>query len=360
MKPAREGCITADKYGEQFFCDYVEHVIERDPVFGKTAEERAALWARGGLQIHTTLDPKVQKAVYKSTHKHVYPGDKAATAMTIVQPGTGKILGMGESRIYGTSPAAQYTTLNYNVDRLMGGASGFQTGSTFKPITAAAALEAGYGMDTVLPSPYKETYPAMTDCSGSRLDTGDTVQNDSTSLKGPYAMPKALAQSVNTYFVELSAKAGLCNVVHMMNKLGITTQASQYTVGKGKLDPIQAVQSLTLGTNNLTPLEMANVYATFAARGTYCTPIALTSVTTADRKKLDIPQANCQQVMSTNTADSITSMLKGVVEDGTGAPAGFTDGRPSAGKTGTTEGHAQVWFVGYTPSSPERPWSATP
>jgi membrane peptidoglycan carboxypeptidase len=345
----QEGCITA-RNGEQFFCDYVEHVFLNNPAFGKTAAARQALWDRGGLSIRTTLDPKAQSALQKSVTSHVDAGDKAATAMTMVQPGTGDILAMGQSRPYGNGSSPAVTTLNYNVDRSMGGGGGFPTGSTVKPITAAAALEHGIGMDQSYDSPYQQPYPAMTDCQGKPLPESNNPpnQNDSTSLVGPFTMPEAMAKSVNTYFVPLEKDAGLCNVVQMMAKLGITTQAG-YSPGTRTLAPIAQVQSLTLGTNSLTPLEMADVYATFAARGVYCSPTAITAITDVNHKNLPVPSADCHSVMQQSTADAITTMLKGVVEDGTGAADGFTDGRPSAGKTGTTDSHKQVWFVGFTP-----------
>jgi membrane peptidoglycan carboxypeptidase len=346
-----QGCTSA-KTGEAFFCEYVEHIVLQNPAFGATEQAREELWDQGGLKIHTTLEPKDQKAVQAAVTDHVGAGDKAAAAMTVVQPGTGKILAMGQSRPYGTGAAADQTTLNYNVDQSMGGGGGFLTGSTFKPITAAAALEQGITMDQTYASPYQADYPQMTDCQGNTLLAQPGDRNDEASLKGPFNMPKAMAESVNTYFVPLEAQTGLCNVVKMMNKLGITTQASEVYDKKTKtykMAPIEQVQSLTLGTNSLTPLEMANVYATFAARGTYCTPTAITAVTGPNGKSLGVPQANCNQVMSQTTADDITTMLNGVVEDGTGTPVKFADGRPSAGKTGTTNGSKQVWFVGFTP-----------
>jgi membrane peptidoglycan carboxypeptidase len=345
----KEGCITA-RNGEQFFCDYVEHIFLSDQAFGRTSAARQALWDRGGLDIHTTIDPKVQSALQQSVTSHVHADEKAATAMTIVQPGTGKIMGMGQSRPYGNGTSSAVTTLNYNVDRTMGGGGGFPTGSTVKPITAAAALEQGIGMDQTYDAPYQEPYPAMTDCKGNHLRSVSEPpdQNDSTTLVGPFNMPSAMAKSVNTYFVPLEKDAGLCNVVKMMAKMGISTQAT-YSPGTHTLAPIDQVQSLTLGTNSLTPLQMANVYATFAARGVYCSPTAITAVTDVNHKNLPVPSANCHSVMQQSTADAITTMLKGVVEDGTGAQDGFSDGRPSAGKTGTTDYHKQVWFVGFTP-----------
>ena len=340
--PPRQGCITAGT-GEAFFCDYVKHVFLADKAFGATAEARQALWDTGGLQIHTTLDPDAQAAAQAAVVRHVYATDQAAAAITLVQPGTGKIIAMAQSRPYG--PGDHQTELNLNVDRLMGGGSGFQTGSTFKPVTAAAALENGIGMDQVYPAPYQDDYPSMQTCDGSTLPQVPGDQNDSPDLVGPFDMPTAMAQSVNTYFVPLEADAGLCNVVKMARSLGLGSQA--LPDASGRLKPVDQVQSLTLGTNNFTPLQMADVYATFAAHGTYCAPRALTSVTTPAGTRLPVPGASCASAMSSDTADAITTMLKGVVEDGTGAPAGLSD-RDDAGKTGTTDGHRQVWFTGFT------------
>jgi membrane peptidoglycan carboxypeptidase len=333
----RQGCITAEQ-GEGFFCDYVRRIVLTDPAFGRTAAQRQALWQHGGLRIHTTLDPKAQQALQQSVTSHVYTTDQAATAMTLVRPGTGAIVAMGQSRTYGVGP--NQTEINLNVGANMGGGVGFPTGSTFKPIVAAAALEDGLQPSQRYPSPYSMPWPDMTDCAGHDYPQGGEVHNDSTSLVGPFAMPAAMAQSVNTYFAQLEADTGLCNVADMANKLGITHQANGAA--------LQVVPSLTLGSNDLTPLEMANVYATFANHGVYCSPVAITSVTTADHRELAVPRANCTRVMPAQTADTITTMLKGVVQDGTGRPAGLTD-RDNAGKTGTTDASKQVWFVGYTP-----------
>jgi membrane peptidoglycan carboxypeptidase len=108
------------------------------------------------------------------------------------------------------------------------------------------------------------------------------------------------------------------------------------------------VASFTLGVNEMAPLDMADAYAAFAARGTYCSPVAIESVTDTKGKALKVPGADCHQVMSQNTADTINTMLKGVVDDGTGTQAGLSD-RDTAGKTGTTDGRYSAWFVGYTP-----------
>ncbi|MDH6127123.1 transglycosylase domain-containing protein [Kitasatospora sp. GP82] len=332
-----QGCITA-QLGEGFFCDYVHREMLSDPAFGKTPTDRQALWNRGGLQIRTTLDPTAQKAVQNAVSQHTYASDKPAAVMTVVQPGTGRILAMGQSRPYGLD--TNQTQINLNVPKNMGGGLGFPTGSTFKPIVAAAALEDSIPPSRSYTTGYSMPWPAMTDCSGGRYPEGGEVHNDATSLAGTFTMPQAMAKSVNTYFASLEAETGLCNVAQMANKLGITQQAGGEKLG--------VVPSMTLGTNDLTPLEMSEAYAAFAAHGMYCSPSAITSVTGPDGRSLAVPQSTCSQAMSATTADYVTAMLKGVVQDGTGTQAGLTD-RENAGKTGTTNDGKQVWFVGYTP-----------
>ncbi|MCX4751054.1 penicillin-binding protein [Kitasatospora sp. NBC_01287] len=335
----QQGCITA-KAGEGFFCDYVKKIMLSDPAFGASDAARQALWDRGGLQIRTTIDPKAQNAVNTSMADNTRASDQPVAVMSVVQPGTGKILAMGQSRPYGLG--SDQTTINLNVSKAMGGGQGFPTGSTFKAIVAAAAMENGLGDDTNLDVPYSEPWPTMTDCQGN-VDKahGQTVHNDSTSEAGTIGMPQALAESINTYFAELEGRTGLCTVDQMANKLGITQQS-------GGL-PLQVVPAMTLGTNSLTPLQMAGVYATFAAHGTFCTPIAISSVTGPDGRNLAVPSANCSQAMSPNTADTLTAMLQGVVQDGGTASGQGLTGRPSAGKTGTTNQALQAWFIGYTP-----------
>jgi membrane peptidoglycan carboxypeptidase len=337
------GCITAVN-GAGFFCDYVKNVFLNDPVFGKTKAARNKRWDEGGLTIKTTLDPQAQKSVQDSIKNHVYTTDKVATAVSLVEPGTGKILGMGQSRPYGFNE--NETTINLSVDKDMGGGSGFQTGSTFKPITAAAALERGESPSKVYPSPYKMPYPSpVTKCSGNWVGT-DSVHNEDTDEVGPMGMKEAMAKSVNTYFVQLISDIGICPVTTMAKNMGVIRADGA---------PMDQVPSITLGTQVMSPLTMANAYATFANHGVYCTPIAIESATDASGKAIAVPKSKCTQAMSAKTADTISTLLLGVVEDGTGQEAGLTD-RQSAGKTGTTDKRHAAWFVGYTPNMAGAVW----
>ncbi|MEU0689952.1 transglycosylase domain-containing protein [Streptomyces uncialis] len=350
VKKPQNGCITAVN-GGGFFCDYVRNVFLTDPTFGKTKEDRARIWNRGGLTIRTTLDRKAQESVQNSIKDHVYKSDEVASAMSIVEPGSGKILAMGQSRPYGLGK--HETVLNLSVDSDMGGGAGFQPGSTFKPIVAAAAMEGGKPPTQVYDSPYEMDYPSpIANCDGKTwLNTiGQKLENENETEVGPYDMKEATAKSVNTYYVELISDIGICPVTELAKKMG----AERADGRKLELEP-----SIALGTQEMSPLTMANAYATFASRGTYCTPVAIQSITDADKKSLPVPKSTCSRAMSEKTADTVNTLLKGVVEAGTGQEAGLGS-RPSAGKTGTTDFRFAAWFVGYTPNAAGAVWVGDP
>jgi membrane peptidoglycan carboxypeptidase len=109
--------------------------------------------------------------------------------------------------------------------------------------------------------------------------------------------------------------------------------------------------SFTLGTVEVSPLSMATAYATFASGGMHCDPVILDAVTTSTGGSLAVPGADCQRVLSADVADAMNQLLSGVMTQGTGARVATADGRPQAGKTGTIDSNAAVWFVGYTPQA---------
>ncbi|MFI7408672.1 transglycosylase domain-containing protein [Streptomyces sp. NPDC049627] len=350
----KNGCITAVK-GGGFFCDYVRKVFQTDPVFGKTKEERAKIWNQGGLTIRTTMDPQAQKSVQRSVKEHVYQKDDVATAATIVEPGTGKILAMGQSRPYGNEVKKNETVLNLSADLNMGGGAGYQPGSTFKPIVAAAALEGGMAPTQVYSSPYEMEYPSpVQECDGKVWnEKGVKLTNENESEVGPYDMKEATAKSVNTYFVQMISEIGICPVTTMAKKMGVE---------RADGGELAQAPSIALGTMEMSPLTMAAGYATFASRGMYCTPVAIESVTQkvgGKTRSLEVPKSTCRRAMSETTADTINTLLKGVVEDGTGTEAGLGS-RPSAGKTGTTDERYAAWFVGYTPNMAGAVWVGDP
>ncbi|WP_326660449.1 transglycosylase domain-containing protein [Streptomyces sp. NBC_00385] len=349
VKRPKNGCITAVS-GSGFFCDYVRQIVTSDPAFGKTAKDRAKLWATGGLTIKTTLDPRSQAASNEAATSRVNETDKVAASVVQVQPGTGQILAMAQSRPYGLDASKHQTVLNLSVDHEMGGSyAGFQVGSTFKPITAAAALEKGISPAQSFTTPHEISLPgeSFRTCDNQPADDKPwEVGNELETEKGMFDMTSALGKSINTYFAKLEQKTGLCETLAMAKKVG-------YNRGDNK--PLWQVANTTLGGQESTPLAMASVYATFANRGTYCSPIAVLSVTKPDGKQIDVPKSSCDRAMSEHTADTINQMLKGVVADGTGQSAGLSD-RDNAGKTGTTDERINAWFVGYTPNLSTAVW----
>ncbi|WP_333738358.1 transglycosylase domain-containing protein [Streptomyces sp. IBSBF 2806] len=350
VKKPKNGCITAVQ-GASFFCKYVERVFLSDPVFGKTKEQRAKIWNQGGLTIRTTLEPQAQKSVQSSLKDHVYKSDKVAGAATLVEPGTGKILGMGQSKPFGYGK--NETEYNYSVGSSMGGSNfGFPTGSTFKPFVAAAALEEGRPPNQEYSSPYQMQYPSPVQTCGSKpwVNTNnEKLENESESEKGPFQLRKAMELSVNTYFVQMISDIGLCPVVKMTDALHVV---------QGNGDKLPEVPAIALGSKGISPLTMATAYAAFASRGMYCTPIAIESITqkVGDQKKsLEVPKSTCSRAMSEKTADTVNTLLSGVVDSGTGKQAGLS-GRDNAGKTGTTDSRKNAWFVGYTPKLSGAVW----
>ncbi|MER7705901.1 transglycosylase domain-containing protein [Kitasatospora sp. NPDC097605] len=353
-KEPQRGCITAQA-GMGFFCDYVRQVVKQDPVFGANAADRKKFWDQGGLNIHTTLDPDKQTAAQNAVSSNVRVTDSVSAAVSMVEPGTGRILAMAQTRPYGLETAKNQTVVNLNVDAAMGGGNGFQPGSTFKPVVAAAAMEAGLPPTQEYSSPNRMDYPDMKTCEGTWKNGKPkvTVPNESANEQGPYQLKEAMALSVNTYFVQMEKEIGLCAVKQMANKLGITARAS------GK--PLDEVPAMALGVEEVSPLTMAGVYAAFAAGGKYCAPVAVSRITTVDGTDVKVPPARCETAFSESTARVLNTILNGVTESGgTGAALHLEGDRQIAGKTGTSDKKKAAWFSGYTPQLAAAVWLGGP
>ena len=164
LKPSetKSGCIAADS--ANYFCDYVTKLITSDDAYGKTKKDRENLLYRGGLTIKTTLDPRLQKAAEKQTKLMIPANDPSniGAAIVTVEPGTGNILAMGQNKKYAptTKDKGPNTEYNFAVESAMGGAGGFQGGSTMKPYTTMAWLESGRNMWETINAPRNKNYPA--------------------------------------------------------------------------------------------------------------------------------------------------------------------------------------------------------
>ena len=340
-KRLRNGC--SETYAP-YFCDYVYQVILNDPAFGETPEVRETLLKAGGLVIRTTLDPKIQRETQRAVDAAIPRRDpsKKVAAAVFVEPGTGAILAMAQNRNYGVEKKRGVTSINYLVDKKYNGTIGLQAGSTFKAFTLIAALEKGLPVSERISAPSSRVFEAgsFLNCKGkSALNESYPVGNSTSS--GTFDMRQATAYSVNTYFVELERRAGLCETVQAAEALGVRTATGQR--------PPQ-VASFTLGTPVVSPLTMAEAYATLAASGRHCDSRAILSMKNREGTSLQVPPKRCEQVIDSAVADGVTSLLAGVIDGPfpgrTGEPMSI--GRPAAGKTGTTQDNAAVWFCGYT------------
>ena len=345
------GCQAA-KYPH--LCDYVYNslvVPDTMSALGATEEERANALRRGGLTIQTLIDPKTQDAAEAAVADMVSPTDPVIGNAVLIQPSTGLIVAMAQSRPKrGDGPGETY--YNYNVaggKSRMGGAEGFQPGSTMKVFVTAAALDAGMSMNQSYNSPATIQTQGWTfkDCEGT-FTFKDTKKPWAPSNLGrrDYGyidMKAGTDNSVNTYYIQLLRDVGICASIDMAQKMG-----AELADGTD-MRQFQRMPSWVLGTAYVTPLSMAEAYATLANRGVHCEPRIIKSITTGTGKEITLPETKCERVMSEDAADGVNHLLQSVMKNGTGRPARIPDGRPQAGKTGTSQENRSVWFAGYTP-----------
>ncbi|MEL4358329.1 MULTISPECIES: transglycosylase domain-containing protein [unclassified Luteococcus] len=339
----------------QTLCLYVKNVLLSDDfkVLGKTRDERLGALQRGGLTIKTLIDPQAQAAAEKAVNRVIAPTDPFISTAVLIQPKSGLIVAMAQNRTkIGTKPGQ--TWYNYSVDASHGGAEGYQAGSTFKTFTVAAALQKGITPSRRYNAQARMNFKGSTfrACNGP-YTVGDFPVKNSTGANGVMDMRKATEMSVNTYFVQLSKDVGLCNVVKMAQAVG-AKRANGKDMIKDKVSAdvnggYDNIASFTLGPVEVTPLSMAEAYATFANRGIHCNPNIVASVTTKAGKTVSAPGGDCKRVIEPQIADGVSQVLQGVINNGTARRAHLNDDRDQAAKTGTTDSAEAVWLAGYTP-----------
>ncbi len=152
----RNGCSQSPA---PFFCDFAIQYLLADRDLGKTEEERRRLLFNGGLTIKTTVDLRDQRAADASVARHVHPTDQAIGGLATVEPGTGEVRSLAQSRPMGSDKAKGQTYLNYLVPRKYGDARGFQAGSTFKAFVLATAITQGIPLSTRINAPQTVSIP---------------------------------------------------------------------------------------------------------------------------------------------------------------------------------------------------------
>lgn len=199
-----------------------------------------------------------------------------------------------------------------------------QPGSAFKPLVYLAALRTG-----------RYTPATLVDDSPEVQGGWQPQNSHPDEYSGAVRLREALAQSLNLPAVKLITDIGPESVMELAGQLGVNSR-------------IEATPSLALGASSVSPLEMASVYAAFASGGKKITPWLVAAATKTSGQSVPLFQKTPLQAISPQEAFIITSMLTSVVREGTGARAGAL-GRPTAGKTGTSNEGRDAWFVGYTP-----------
>ncbi len=359
ITPVQNGCMTAQKYNAAFFCDYVERIIEQDPIFGKTDDDRTSFLTRGGLKIYTTLNLDLQGAAQHAISSYIPPTspylDLGASNVS-VEVGTGRVVTMVQNRPYDNtaSPSPGTTAVNYNTDYEYGGSEGFQTGSSYKAFDLLEWLQEGHSLyETVSgtqhsfpQSSFHESDPCN-DIGGSPWN----VSNDEGESVSSTTVMNATAASINTIFAKMATQLDLC---------GIKQRAQDLLVhgADEEANPFRANPSSVLGTNYIAPITMATAYAGIANKGVACSPIAIDKILTADGSAHAVPKTGCSKTpIDPKVAAAAIYALQGVLRGGgTAASANPDDGIPIFGKTGTTDDSLENWLVTSTTKVAQATW----
>lgn len=295
---------------------------------GGTDASRSTQVYTGGYTFETTLDPKAQGEATDAARQTLGAPTDPTTAIASVQPGDGAV-------------RVLFGGLDFNRRFDVASQGRRQPGSSFKPYLYLAALESGIDPRTVLDS----ASPKTVSCGGSPW----TVHNYEGEGHGPINVDTAMAQSVNTVFQQLMADVGPAALQHTAERLGIADD---------ELTPARCAMALGGLAQGVSPLEQAAAYATFAAKGLYAQPYSIVRIKNRRGQLVYEHQVKTSPAIPQAEAGVLNAALEGVVNNGTGTAAGI--GRPLAGKTGTTENHADAWFIGYVPQLSTAVWVGYP
>ncbi|UXY29657.1 transglycosylase domain-containing protein [Streptomyces sp. HUAS TT20] len=282
-------------------------------------KKQAALEKAVKSQLTSKLDPKKRKV-----DRNVQAGAVS------VDPKTGHIVALYGGVDYYKHYYSNATRRDY------------QPASTFKPLILAAALEnqakTQNGTAITASTKYDGTSRRPVVDQGTKV--GFAPPNEDDHNYGPITVQTAMNQSVNSVFAQMGVDVGMDKVMSTAKTLGMDTKG------------MQAVPAQTLGSMGASPLEMAGIYATFDNHGAKVTPSIIKSAESKSRT-VEMPDPIGGSVITRTAADTVTSVLTGVVDDGTAreSVAGnpLRNGQQVAGKTGTSDKNRSAWFTGYTP-----------
>nr|WP_263012310.1 penicillin-binding protein 1A [Laspinema sp. D2d] len=285
---------------------------------------------KGGMRVQTTIDMNFQRMAEETVrrwHERLYyqglfySRTNGQVALVAVDPRTHFVKAM--------VGGVDFQSSQYN--RAIQARR--QTGSAFKPFVYYAAFASGqYGPDSIIqdsPVSYRDG------------DGYYSPQNYGGGFSGAVSIRKALEVSLNIPAIKLGQSVGLNKVIEICRSLGITS-------------PMEPVISMPLGAIDMTPMEMAGAFATFASNGWHSDPTFIVQVTDSTGNILLDNTPKPKLVLDPWSVAALTNVLQGVISQGTGTGARL--GRPAAGKTGTTSSQRDIWFVGYVPQLSAAVW----
>ncbi|MFJ9836337.1 transglycosylase domain-containing protein [Streptomyces sp. NPDC101169] len=306
-----------------------QYLISNDIV---TADQLAA----GGYRITTTIQKNRQNAFVKAVDdqliskldkKNRKADNYVRAGGASVDPKTGKIVAM-------------YGGIDYVKQFTNGATRGdFQVGSTFKPFVFTSAVQNSSTTQDGRPITPNTIYDGTTRRPVQGWPGGAyNPANEDEKSYGDIPVRKATDLSVNAVYAQMAVDVGPDRVKQTAVDLGIPEHTKD----------LQPYPSIALGTATASVLDMAEAYATLANHGQRATYTMVEKVTKDGTQQVDLPQRQTRRAVTREAADTTTSILQSVVDNGT-AVAAQAAGRPAAGKTGTAEEDTAAWFAGYTP-----------
>jgi penicillin-binding protein 1A len=340
--PARVTSVFSEPTKPTYYTDALrKYLLEQSNLLGDTEQARANLLYRGGLQIHTTLDPNLQAAAEAARSQLPANAEGFESAMVSLDTSTGAVRAM----VGGSGFDANQNAVNLAL-------SPRQTGSSIKIFILAAALEAGVQPNDLIDGTTPCTLP------------------DPNDPKVPFEITDAVSQPVNTLSVmtwlsincaysRLAQAVGLHRVVDTTYRMAHSAYLyeGQPTSEHPTIEPYA---TFAIGANEMSPLDMASGAQTLGNEGLHHDPYYVEAIDRADGTRLYTHTDPGVQVLDQGVALTAVDTLKGVVTRGTGRHYQLAGGRIAAGKTGTQDSNTNAWFVGFTPQLTTAVWVGDP
>jgi len=288
----------------------------------------------GGLKAYTTIDPSLQeKAEYavENACYVCYPEGGPASGLASVDPKTGAIVALASTEGEESESEFNYAWQAHR-----------QPGSSFKTFVLTTAIKEGIDPASTY---YNGTSPITLEIPGG----GTWTVNNAEPGGGTMNLESATWDSVNVIFAQLDLDVGPEHVTETAHEMGIESPLQSV--------PAEAIGGLAIG---VTPLEMADAYATLADGGIHHDPTAISRVEFPNGKVDNFEKDSGERVLTEGQAYEVTKILEGVITQGTGAGYTYMGCSSEAGKTGTSEGLSDAWFVGYTPKYSTAVWVGHP